>query len=168
MIETKRLILRKMKNTDFKFMKTIWQNEKCMKYYPKKFNDNDLYQLMEKNIMRYQYNGLGHYIIILKATGMPIGQAGFSRQPYKGKKVLEIGYLLNDQYWHYGYASEIVKSLLEYGKDYWPNEKIYSTIVNDNESSKRVATTAGAKLVDEYDEVLFDQELNMCLYEYVI
>ena len=42
--------------------------------------------------------------MILKATGEMIGQAGLTMQPYKGKEILEIGYLLKEAHWHHGYA----------------------------------------------------------------
>ena len=35
-----------------------------------------------------------------------IGQVGLTLQPYKDTEVLEIGYLLKEKFWHYGYARE--------------------------------------------------------------
>jgi RimJ/RimL family protein N-acetyltransferase len=42
----------------------------------------------------------------IKETNKMIGQCGLSMQDANGKKVLEIGYLLNRAYWHKEYASE--------------------------------------------------------------
>ncbi len=40
-----------------------------------------------------------------------IGQCGLTMQPWKGKEVLEIGYLFQRKHWHKGYAAEAAKSL---------------------------------------------------------
>ena len=46
------------------------------------------------------------WAVVLKDTNEMIGQAGLTMQPYKNTEVLEIGYLLKEKFWHYGYARE--------------------------------------------------------------
>lgn len=62
--------------------------------YEHDFSDEDVQQWLDRQKTRYQTNGFGLWAMILKATGEMIGQAGLTMQPYKGKEILEIGYLL--------------------------------------------------------------------------
>lgn len=52
--------------------------------------------------------------MILKETNEMIGQAGLTMQPYQNTQILEVGYLLKEEFWHHGYAKEIALGCQKY------------------------------------------------------
>lgn len=105
-LETERLYLREMNQSDFEDLAEILQNPRVMYAYEHDFSDNDVQEWLDRQITRYEKYGFGLWAVILKNTDEMIGQAGLTMQPYKDNEVLEIGYLLKERFWHYRYASE--------------------------------------------------------------
>ena len=105
-LKTNRLYLREMNQNDFGDLAEILQNPKVMYAYEHDFSDSDVQEWLDRQIERYKKHGFGLWAVILKNTGEMIGQAGLTIQTYKDKEVLEIGYLLKENFWHNGYASE--------------------------------------------------------------
>ena len=99
-LETERLYLRKMCQTDFSSLCKILQDEEVMYAYEGAFNDIEVQEWLDKQISRYQKWGFGLWAAILKESDEMIGQCGLSMQPWKDQEVLEIGYLFQRKYWH--------------------------------------------------------------------
>ncbi|WP_288629380.1 GNAT family N-acetyltransferase, partial [uncultured Ruthenibacterium sp.] len=91
--ETERLYLRKITQDDLADLAEILQNPNVMYAYEHDFSDNDVQVWLNRQIERYNKNGVGLWAVILKDTNEMIGQAGLTMQPYKNTEVLEIGYL---------------------------------------------------------------------------
>ena len=105
-LQTERLILREMNQQDFQNLAQILQNPRVMYAYEHDFSDEDVQIWLDRQLTRYQKYGFGLWAVTLKSSGIMIGQAGLTMQPYKDSQVLEIGYLLKEKYWHQGYARE--------------------------------------------------------------
>lgn len=105
-LETERLYLREMSQNDFGDLAEILQNPNVMYAYEHDFSDNDVQEWLDRQIERYKNYGFGLWAVILNNTNEMIGQAGLTLQPYKDTEVLEIGYLLKENFWHNGYARE--------------------------------------------------------------
>ena len=103
-LETERLYLREMNQSDFDSLCSILQDEDTMYAYEGAFSDDEVQEWLDKQIFRYQKWNFGLWAVILKETNEMIGQCGLTMQPWKDKEVLEIGYLLARPYWHKGYA----------------------------------------------------------------
>lgn len=88
--------------------------------------------------------------IVLKDTDEMIGQAGLTMQPYKNTKVLEIGYLLKEKFWHLGYAREAAMECKKYAFEKLNQDKVCSIIKADNLASMRVAESIGMSKEDEF------------------
>ena len=88
--------------------------------------------------------------MLLKATGQMIGQAGLTLQSYKGSRVLEIGYLLKEAFWHCGYAREAAEGCKRYAFEHLHRDTVYSIIQTENQASIRVAESIGMKKVDTF------------------
>ena len=78
-LETERLYLREMKQTDFQDLAEILQNPKVMYAYEHDFSDNDVQVWLDRQIDRYKKYGFGLWAIVLKNTNGMIGQAGLTR-----------------------------------------------------------------------------------------
>ena len=101
-LETERLILREMGQSDFGDLAGILQDPEVVYAYEHHFTDQDVQEWLDRQIKRYETDGFGLWALILKTTGEMVGQAGLTMQPCRGEEVLEIGYLLKKKYWHHG------------------------------------------------------------------
>ena len=81
--ETERLYLRKITQDDLADLAEILQNPNVMYAYEHDFSDNDVQVWLNRQIERYNKNGVGLWAVILKDTNEMIGQAGLTMQPYK-------------------------------------------------------------------------------------
>ena len=148
--ETDRLILREMSHADLPALKAILQNPNVMYAYGHSFTDHDVQTWLARQKGRYAEYGFGLWAVILKTSGKMIGQCGLTMQPYKNVRVLEIGYLLNENFWHCGYASEAALGCKEYAFKKLRREKVYSIIKADNISSIKVAERIGMEKEAEF------------------
>ena len=72
-------------------------------------------------------------------------------------KSCQVGYWLGKQYWGNGFATEALKSILDFGFDHLNLEKIYAAYKIGNEGSIRVLNKSGfeySRKKYEYDSVL--------------
>jgi RimJ/RimL family protein N-acetyltransferase len=150
MIETRRLILRELVPSDLSDLAEILQNPDVMYAYEHDFSDEDVQDWMNRQMDRYREYGFGLWAVILKDTNGMIGQAGLTMQPYKGENMLEIGYLLKRDFWHFGYAKEAAFACKTYAFENLNRDKVYSIIKADNVASIQVAEGIGMKKEDEF------------------
>jgi RimJ/RimL family protein N-acetyltransferase len=61
----------------------------------------------------------------------------------KGKRCLEVGYILKKTYWGKGYATEGAGACIKYGFELFGADKIYATIRPENTLSIAVAERIG-------------------------
>ena len=105
-LETERLYLREMEQSDYNSLCRILQDKEVMYAYEGAFSDAETKEWLDRQISRYQKWGFGLWAVILKENGEMIGQCGLTMQPWKDRQVLEVGYLFCHMYWHKGYATE--------------------------------------------------------------
>lgn len=163
-LETERLYLREMNQSDFEDLAEILQNSRVMYAYEHDFSDNDVQEWLDRQITRYKKYGFGLWAVILKSTDEMIGQAGLTMQPYKDTEVLEIGYLLKEIFWHHGYASEAANGCKKYAFEQLNRDKVYSIIKSDNYASMKVAKSMGMKKEDEFMTQYYNGKMLHYLY----
>ncbi|WP_295219532.1 GNAT family N-acetyltransferase [Ruminococcus sp.] len=151
-LETKRLSLREMTQNDFASLCKILQDEKVMYAYEGAFSNEEVQEWLDRQLSRYESYGhrFGLWAVILKETGDMIGQCGLTIQPWKDRKVLEIGYLFRQDCWHKGYATEAAKACKEYAFTTLHVDEVCSIIRDTNLPSQRVALRNGMKSVDTW------------------
>lgn len=142
-LETKRLYLREMNQSDFPALCKILQDKDVMYAYEHAFDDDEAHEWLDKQIARYKNNGFGLWAVILKETDEMIGQCGLTIQEYNNKKVLEVGYLFQKYFWHKGYATEAAIACKEYAFDILGAEEVVSIIRDTNIASQNVAKRNG-------------------------
>lgn len=149
-LETQRLILREMTQADFPYLCKILQDEDVMYAYEGAFSNDEAQRWLDRQIERYKEFGFGLWAVVLKETGIMIGQCGLSMQDFNSDKVLEVGYLFQKKYWHHGYASEAAIACKEYAFDKLNAKKVYSIIRDTNITSQNVAKRNGMVCVDKF------------------
>lgn len=149
-LETERLYLREMSQSDFDPLCKILQDEETMAAYEGAFSDSEAQEWLDRQIFRYQQWGFGLWAVILKQTNEMIGQCGLTMQPWKDKEVLEIGYLFERSYWHKGYAIEAAMACKKYAFEILEADEVCSIIRDTNIASQNVAVRNGMTIVDTW------------------
>lgn len=148
-LETPRLLLRKMRLSDIDALSAIMQDERVMYAYNGAFNDEETAMWLERQLQRYEMFGFGLWAATLKETGEMIGQCGITMQPYQAGLVPEIGYLFAFRHWHKGYATEAAAACKEYGFHVLHFDALYSIIRDMNVASQNVALRNGMRPIDK-------------------
>lgn len=149
-LETSRLYLRKLKQSDFHPLCKIMQDDYTMNAYEGAFSDEEVQQWLDRQLSRYRKWGFGLWAVILKETEEMIGQCGLTMQPWKDTQVLEIGYLFNREYWHKGYATEAASACKQYAFEKLNADEVCSIIRDTNIASQNVAVRNGMKMTDTW------------------
>lgn len=149
-LETKRLYLCEMKQSDFSSLCKILQDKDVMYAYEHAFDDDEVQEWLDRQIKRYNDYGFGLWAVILKETDEMIGQCGLSMQDCNSRQVLEIGYLFQKTFWHRGYASEAAIACKEYAFEILNADEVFSIIRDTNIASQNVAKRNGMAVTDRF------------------
>lgn len=142
-IETERLILRKMTKDDFDSLKKVISDEETMKYYPKPYDDEGVRRWIDWCIHSYEVDGFGLLSLVLKETGEMIGDCGISMQKINGKMVPEIGYHLRKDYHKKGLGIEAARAVKDYFFENFDADEVYSYMTKENYPSEHLAMKNG-------------------------
>ena len=149
-LETKRLYMREMSRSDFDPICKILQDEETMYAYEGAFRDDEVWEWIDRQILRYDKLGHGLWAVILKESEELIGQCGLTIQDIPDRQVVEIGYLFRRKYWHRGYATEAAKACREYAFHVLNVEEVFSIIRDTNTASRNVAERNGMEQVGSF------------------
>ncbi len=143
-IETKRLIIREMKVSDYKDMYEYACREEVSRYllwapHP----DRDYTKQYLKRIESLYRRGEFHdYGVVFKENGKFIGTCGFAAID-RANNSAEAGYVLNPDYWNMGIATEALSALIGYGFDRYDFNRIEARYMVENTASRRVMEKCG-------------------------
>lgn len=149
-LETERLYLRELRQSDFRALCGILQDAEAMYAYEGAFSDREAHEWLDRQIARYQKWGFGSWAVMLKESDRLIGQCGLTMQPWKGTEVLEVGYLFLRTYWHHGYATEAAIACRQYAFDVLGAKEVCSIIRDTNIPSQNVAIRNGMVPTDTF------------------
>ncbi|HJA14648.1 MAG TPA: GNAT family N-acetyltransferase [Candidatus Butyricimonas faecavium] len=153
-LETERLVLRKLEQSDFDEVCKLLQDPVVMYAYEGAFNEQEVQAWLDKMFWRYENEGMALWGVIEKGSGELIGQCGITYQDFNGKRVPEIGYLFRKEFWHKGFATEAAIACKEYAFQVLNFDEIYSIIRDTNIPSQKVALRNGmieiGRLVKHY------------------
>ena len=149
-LETERLYLREMEQSDFDTLCSILQDEETMYAYEGAFQAAEVQEWLDRQISNYEAWGFGLWAVVLRETGEMIGQCGLTMQPWKDRELLEIGYLFQRAFWHQGYATEAAKGCKSYAFEVLKAREVCSIIRDTNTPSQRVALRNGMVKTDTW------------------
>lgn len=163
-LTSERLLLRRLTNKDFDSLCNILQDEEVMYAYEHAFSDLEVHEWLNKQLKRYEVDGVGLWAVILKETGEMIGQCGLTFQDCEGKQVLEVGYLFQKSFWHKGYATEAAIACKKYAFDVLKSEEVFSIIRDTNIASQTVALRNEMTIKSKFTKHYYDVDMPHLVY----
>ncbi|MFD1737369.1 GNAT family N-acetyltransferase [Bacillus salitolerans] len=165
MIETKRLIIREMGQSDYDALCGILCDEEVMRAaYERAFNLEEAQNWLNRHLKRYEEYGFGLWAVVLKETNEMIGQCGLTMQGWREKEILEIGFLFQKAYWHKGYATEAAIACNEYAFSVLNANRVYSIIRDTNIAAQKVAVRNGMNIIDKDTKNFRNIDMEFFLY----
>ncbi|MEW5922838.1 MAG: GNAT family N-acetyltransferase [Candidatus Zixiibacteriota bacterium] len=149
MIETERLILRKMKEDDAEALFEIFSDPIAMQYFGVIFDHPRMDKWVQDNIEHEQQHGFSLFTVILRENDKIIGDCGLETDKIAGRLIVGIGFDFNRTYWGKGYATEAATAVLDYAFSDLGFDSIFGWIDPQNKPSQRVAERIGMS-VDRY------------------
>ena len=149
-LETDRLWLREMGQSDYSALCKILQDGKVMYAYEGAFSDAEAQAWLDKQIGNYKEFGFGLWAVCLHGSDEMIGQCGLTMQAYKDQKVLEVGYLFQKSVWGKGYAAEAAAACRDYAFSALKAEVVFAIIRDTNIASQNVAKRLGMTKADTF------------------
>ena len=145
-IETERMYLRQLVQTDFNDLCEMLQDIEVMYAWEHAFSDEQVLEWLNRQSERYEDSGVGYWAAIEKESGKMVGQIGLTWSEIDNVKVLEPGYILKKAYWHKGFALEGTKACVDYAFIKMNIKKVHISIRPENIASLKVAEKLGASI----------------------
>ncbi len=148
-LETDRCILRETVLEDVEDFYRIYQEPVMTAYTDDLYTDHEReYQYIRDYIdKQYGFYGFGIWTVIEKASGAIIGRAGLSLRD--GFEELELGFLIGVPWQGKGFATEICKAVLAYGKECLYYDTIQALVIPENAASVAVCEKIGMQKAEE-------------------
>lgn len=148
-LDTKRLILRPMIESDFNALHLIFTDPKVLAAFDHApFTQEQMQRWLQRNLDHQDEFGYGLFSVILRATGELIGDCGLEQMADMG--AAELGYDFRSDFWNRGYATEAACAVRDFAFDVLHLPQLISLIRVGNTASRRVAEKVGMILAEEF------------------
>lgn len=144
-LETKRLLLKPTEQSDFDNLLALRSDPDVMKYAEKGIQTkNDIQHFLDITIPFQKKYGYDLCSIFEKSTGDFVGQAGlFHTTNTDEPSDVEIGFSLHKKYWGKGYATELVRALIQWGFKHLSVKRLVAFTRPENQASHYVLKKSG-------------------------
>ena len=142
-LDTERCSVREITPEDVDRLYEIYADPQITEFMENLFENREDEVAYTKEYIRchYGFYDFGMWIIVDKATGCIIGRAGFDMR--RGYEDPELGFMIGKEYQRQGYAKEVCRALLSYGKQQLGFEKVGSFTNPANVASVRLLCKLG-------------------------
>lgn len=143
-IETERLVLRALRESDAEAVFKVFGDDAVTRYYDlATFTDIEQARLLIARMNARNANGDAlRWGIVLKENDTVIGTGGFN-QFARGWFHAGIGYDLAQAFWNQGYMTEALRAMVQYGFEHLRLNRTEALVVPGNNASGRVLEKAG-------------------------
>lgn len=154
-IDTKRLLLKCVDQSDREFIFEEFQNDFINQYLYDEEPMTDIEQADDliEFFNRKEPRNQNRWVLIDKLENKKMGSCGFHLWDREKNKV-EIGFELMPQYNGKGYMTEAVKAIIEFARIQMKVHKIIAIVSIDNSKCKRLLEKFGFLIIDK-EECLF-------------
>jgi ribosomal-protein-alanine N-acetyltransferase len=153
-LETKRLMLRRLIMDDLDALFALYSDPEIRRYFP----EGTLTYDETKEELEWFLNGhpahpqLGLWATIHKETNQFIGRCGLLPWTIEQRPEVEVAYLLAKEYWGQGLGTEAAQAILEYGFEQLQLSRLICMIDPENQASVKVARKIGMTLEKEMED----------------
>lgn len=145
-IETDRLILRRLSTGDAEFILELLNEPSFLRFIGDKgvrtIEDARDY-ILNGPVDMYNRLGFGLYLTELKKDGVPIGICGLIKRD--SLEDVDIGFAFLPKFWAKGYAYEAASAVMAYGKNVLGFKRIVAITSPDNDASGRLLEKLGMR-----------------------
>ena len=143
LIETERLLLRKITLDDKKHLFKLHSNPDVQKYTGETVVESieEIEKAIQTRINDYEKYGFGRWATFLKNGMQFVGWAGLAYLPEFDE--IDLGYRFLPKFWGSGLATEASHAILTYGFDKLELNKIIAIAMKENKASIRVMEKVG-------------------------
>lgn len=137
-IDTKRCYIREITLEDLDGLYEIYAQDGMTDYVEALYEREEEEAYTKAYIENmYRYYGYGMWLVFDRFTDEMIGRAGLNQQELDGEIVLEMGYLIRQEYQRQGYATEVCEAILEYAKEALDFSQVSCMVHPNNQKSIR-------------------------------
>jgi ribosomal-protein-alanine N-acetyltransferase len=153
-LETKRLLFRRLIPDDLDALFRLYSDEEIRQYFP----EGVLTYEETKEELEWFLNGhprhpeLGLWATIHKETNQFIGRCGLLPWTIEERPEVEVAYLLDKKYWRQGLGTEAAQAILHYGFEQLKLTRLICMVDPNNQASAKVATNIGMTLEKEMED----------------
>ena len=145
-IETDRLILRRLSTNDAEFILGLLNQPSFIDFIGDRgvrtLEDASRY-ILQGAIASYERFGFGLYLTLQKESEIPIGICGLVKR--ETLKDADVGFAFLPQYWSKGYAFESASAVMDYAKNTLGLKRILGITTPNNQGSIRILEKIGLK-----------------------
>lgn len=142
-LETKRCLIREVTVADVDTFYEIYKEPSITEYMDNLMKEPEDEKAYTRNYIDriYGFYGYGTWTVICKESGDIIGRAGINWR--EGHDIPEIGFVIAVPYQRQGYAFEVCKAIIEYGKEELGFDQIQVLIKEGNLASFKLCRKLG-------------------------
>ena len=138
---TERMGLILLCKEDIQYLENLDGDPVVKKFFPNGARSRaETENMIERFMNNYQKDNLPSFVVFNKLTHEFMGRCGFGR--FETGEI-EVGYVLHQQYWRQGYATEILEVLLMWARANIHSNEIIALATRDNTGSIRVMQKCG-------------------------
>jgi len=142
-LETKRLILRRQKESDVEPLVALWSDPEVTRYLGGPRDQEALRESFEQSGESPFAEDYDLWPVVDKKTGRVIGHSGLLDKEIDEKTEIELVYVIASDHWGKGYATEIALALRDYAFKEMGLDRIVALVEPENKPSERVAVKIG-------------------------
>jgi RimJ/RimL family protein N-acetyltransferase len=145
-LETARLILRRLSTDDADFMLELLNQSSFLRYIGDKgvrTSEDAIRYIQTGPIASYERFGFGLYLVELKETGAPIGMCGLLKRD--SLPDVDVGFAFLPDYWSQGFAFESAAAVMNYGREALGLRRIVAITSLDNLASIKLLEKLGLR-----------------------
>jgi RimJ/RimL family protein N-acetyltransferase len=157
-LTTHRLTLRPFTENDVAPLYCILNQPNILQYFPNPEAPSmeRVHKIIENQLNHWEEHNLGWWAVVPQGGSELIGWNGLQYLPETDE--VEVGYLLSNQFWGRGYATEGAKASLEFGFDQLGLKRIIGLTHPDNKASQKVLLKCGLEFINLAN--YFDMQLH--------
>jgi len=145
---------------DLDFIAEMLAHPEVMRFWPKCYDRNEAANWVKRQQARYAKDGIGYWLVLEKASGRPVGQAGLLLLTVDDREEVGLGYIIHRPFWHKGFASKAAAASMDYAVNKLGRHRVVALVRPENLPSQGVARKLGMEvekhtLHADYEHLVF-------------